>query len=1188
MKHVQRLDPLSLPLFGERLIEASAGTGKTFTLAVLYLRLLLGLGEQAAFHRSLSVDEILVVTFTEAATNELRDRIRRNIHELRYACVRGHSNDPLLSQLLLQIGDKDLAAALLLAAERRIDEAAIYTIHGFCQRTLANNAFESGLLFEQTIIQDEVAVHRQAVADFWRRYCYPLPLEIAKIVLTYWSVPDDLLYELKPYLHGQLPKLRLSFSYDQHAGANLIVQYHQQLIERITTVKQQWLVHQEEIEVVISQSTIDKRSYSRRNLANWLSQVTEWAKMPTENYDLINALSYFRHSHLVSKTKIGEPPRHELFVIIDQLYQSPLTIKELISSLALIEVRKIVEQEKQKHALLGYDDMLSRLARALNDTQAANLATAIGERYPVALIDEFQDTDPLQYQIFHRIYGNRSDTGLLLIGDPKQAIYAFRGADIFTYMHASKEVKDHYTLDTNWRSAPALVTAINQLFSQLPQPFIFEQIPFLAVDAAENNSSLHFEINQQAQPAIQYWYLDSEGVSPTDYQQNMAQQCAAQISDWLSAGQQQTALLWRNGSSRPVTAGDIAILVRTGREAMIMRNALTALAIPSVYLSNRDSVFRTSDAIDILWLLYAVLTPENERRLRSALASRLIGLDAQQIYNLNQDEYAWDALVIEFTAYRQCWITRGVLPMLQTVLLKRQLAEQILADINGERRLTDILHIGELLQEASLQLESPHALIRWLIQQIEQPNDQADNQQLRLESDQHLVQIITIHKSKGLEYPLVCLPFIGYFRQQTQSLYHDRGDFHAILDLSGDDEALKLADQERLAEDLRLLYVAVTRAIYHCSIGVAPLFYGNRKKTGKSDFHRSALGYLLQQGQAADHQILRTYLMSLTSDNVWLRSVKQEKGLPWQPIVTASDELTVARFNRRLSCDWQVTSYSGLQQHNKYNSHTVNENVMFLPHFDLDAMGEAHPSTNSHMSPFTFPKGAASGTFLHNLLESINFNESINQSILAQQIQQFGLQMDWLPVMTDWLTSIFTAPLNDQGLTLSCITPQQRLTELQFYLPITSPLQAQELNEIICRNDPLSATCSALSFQQVKGMLTGFIDLVFCWQDRYYLVDFKSNWLGEQPSDYNQRAMEQVIASHRYDLQYQLYTLALHRYLRHRLANYQYQRHFGGVFYLFLRGMDPAYPGQGIFHCYPKPAMIESMDLLFSGERLTC
>lgn len=1188
MGDVQRLNPLSLPLFGERLIEASAGTGKTFTLAALYLRLLLGLGQQAAFHRSLAVDEILVVTFTEAATNELRERIRRNIHELRHACVRGSSEDPLLKQLLLQITDNKLAADLLLAAERRMDEAAIYTIHGFCQRTLTNNAFESGVLFEQTLIQDELPLHRQAVADFWRRYCYPLPSPIVKMILKYWSIPDDLLSELKPYLQGELPRLRLSIDNDEQANMALIVHYHQEIIEKIDTVKQQWLVYRQDIEIIINQSAVDKRSYSSRNLANWLSQVTEWASTPTESYELVKTLSYFRQSHLITKTKSGESPQHNLFVIIDKLYDSPLSIKELIISLALKEVRNAVQQEKQKHALLGYDDMLARLAQALNDINADNLAAAISKRYPVALIDEFQDTDPQQYQIFHRIYGGRHDTGLLLIGDPKQAIYAFRGADIFTYMHARTEVNDHYTLDTNWRSSPPLVNGVNQLFSRLPMPFIFEQIPFLPVKAAVKNQTLRFELNQQCQPAIQYWHVECEGISLSDYQHIMAQQCAAQIRNWLSASQQQAALLWENEISRPITANDIAILVRTGREATIMREALTALGIPSVYLSNRDSVFRTSEAMDILWLLQAVLTPESEHRLRSALACRLIGLNTQQIYALNQDEQAWDQLVIEFTQYRQCWIKRGVLPMLQAVLLKRQLAEQILADAYGERRLTDILHIGELLQEASLQLESPNALVRWLIQQIEQPNDQADNQQLRLESDHNLVQIITIHKSKGLEYPLVWLPFISHYRQQKQGLYHDREDFHAILDLSGNDEALELAEQERLAEDLRLLYVAVTRAIYHCSIGVAPLFYGNRKKSGNSDFHRSALGYLLQQGKAADSQTLQTNLLSLTSDNVWLTTVKQEDNLPWQPNLTEQNELTVARFNRRVNNDWQVTSYSGLQQRAKYNGSPVSENMLFLSHFDIDALGENHSSIEVELSAFTFPKGASPGTFLHNLLETINFNEPINQTVLAQHIQQFGLAEEWLSVMTDWLTTIFQTPLNDQGLTLSSITPQQRLTELQFYLPINSLLQAQQLNNVICREDPLSAMCPPLNFQQVKGMLTGFIDLVFCWQDRYYIVDFKSNWLGGQPSDYNQNAMTQAIINHRYDLQYQLYTLALHRYLRHRLPNYQYQQHFGGVFYLFLRGMNPLNPGHGVFFCYPKQTMIERMDHLFSGELLTC
>lgn len=347
----------------------------------------------------------------------------------------------------------------------------------------------------------------------------------------------------------------------------------------------------------------------------------------------------------------------------------------------------------------------------------------------------------------------------------------------------------------------------------------------MPVEAAKNNQALRFEIEGQRQQAMHIWLQSGEGCGTVEYQQSLATQCAAQIRDWLTAGQQGKALLYSNKNQpKPVEASDITILVRSRAEAALIRDALSALAIPSVYLSNRDNVFETPEARDLLWLLQAVLAPEQERLLRSALATSLMGLNSQQINHFNQDERLWDALVDEFDGYRQRWQKQGVLPMLREIMVSRNLAENLLASEGGERRLTDVLHIGELLQEASLTLDSEPALLRWLAQQIDNPAVQSENQQLRLESDRHLVQVVTIHKSKGLEFPIVWLPFIGSYRLQKQPLYHDRDNFKAVLDLNYNDDAVKLAEEERLAEDLRLLYVALTRSVYHCSLGLAPLF----------------------------------------------------------------------------------------------------------------------------------------------------------------------------------------------------------------------------------------------------------------------------------------------------------------------------------------------------------------------------
>lgn len=1169
------LDPLTLPLSGERLIEASAGTGKTFTLALLYLRLLLGLGEEAAFDRRLTVEEILVVTFTEAATEELRGRIRSNIHELRLACIRGSSPNPMLTALMAEISSLTEAAATLLAAERQMDEAAIYTIHGFCQRMLMNNAFESGILFEQTLIQDEMPLRRQACADFWRRYCYPLPLDLARIVSQEWSGPEALLADLSSYLHGEAPQLR--FPPDQQ---ETLESRHRLIVGRLNDIKQQWLAAAADIESIITQSGVDKRSYSSRFLPNWLVAVAAWASQPIESYALPKELERFRQSVLLDKTKKGEPPRHAVFEAIDGLYEQPLTIRDLVIARALGEIRQSIAEEKRQHAELGFDDLLSRLDSALGQSSGEQLAQAIRQRYPLAMIDEFQDTDPQQYRIFNRLYGNQPQCGLLLIGDPKQAIYAFRGADIFTYMRARSEVSAHYTMDTNWRSSVSMVSGVNRLFTNVPSPFLFSQIPFIAVRPAPKNTALAFELHGKTQPGMQCWVQPGEGVGVNDYQQFMAAHCAGQIRDWLTAGQRREAWLVEGEQRRPVQASDITILIRSRREAALIRDALSTLNIPSVYLSNRDSVFDTPEAMDLLWLLQAVLTPEHERTLRSAMATGLMGLDARTLDALSQDEVAWDRLVDEFDGYRQRWVQRGVLPMLKNLIMQRHIAEDLLANPGGERRLTDLLHLGELLQEAAAQLDSDHALVRWMAQQIAQPDAQSQSQQLRLESDRHLVKVVTIHKSKGLEYPLVWLPFIANFRLQQHGLYHDRENFAALLDLSEDQETLQLAEEERLAEDLRLLYVALTRSVYHCSIGIAPLIQGTRKKQGETDLHLSALGYLLQGGQAGDAVYLAECLQKIADENVAVSVIESTDPTVWVAPEFETSQLAAARLTRTLADFWRVTSYSGLQQHGS----TLAQDL--LPKLDVDAAGEQPQDSEPQMTPHSFPRGASPGTFLHSLFEEIDFSQPVDAQWLLEMLERQGYDSQWLPILQQWVDTVLTTPLDDSGMSLSALDPLQHQSELQFYLPIDGLLKAEELNALVQHFDPLSAQCPPLSFQQVRGMLKGFIDLVYCWQGGYYLLDYKSNWLGDSASAYTQSAMENAMAQHRYDLQYQLYTLALHRYLGHRLANYSYQQHFGGVVYLFLRGVDAQHPQNGIFRRRPEHEFITSMDALFKGQEM--
>nr|WP_231136028.1 exodeoxyribonuclease V subunit beta [Providencia rettgeri] len=1185
------MNVFSLPLRGQRLIEASAGTGKTYTIGILYLRLLLGLGGVNAFPRPLSVEEILVVTFTEAATNELRGRIRQRIHDMRLVCLRngvGFESQPEYLELLAELSgesQRKFAAQWLQAAERQMDEAAIYTIHGFCQRMLVHNAFESGVLFEQTMIQDEFPIQKQACADFWRRHFYPLNYSMTKVIQSLWTSPEALLSEIKPFLQGDIPLI-----INQPKQVETLEERHQRLILLIESVKTAWLENSADFEKLIADSDVDKRSYSTRFLPTWLIKIGEWAQEKTEDYQLPKDLERFSQTVLHKKSKSGLGPEHIVFQSIDELLSQSLTLKDLVIPLAISEVREAITNEKHNRGEMGFDDLLTRLDGALAQESGKFLAQAISQRFPVAMIDEFQDTDAQQYRIFQRIYREVNDSALLFIGDPKQAIYAFRGADIFTYIEAKNEVSAHYTLETNYRSSQNMVEAINHLFGRCQSPFIFEQIPFQPVNFAKQNSGKKLIHDGEVVKALTFWQVEAEGVSVAEYEQATASQCAAQIAQYLQGGFQGSSYFDNKGAHTPVEASDITVLVRSRREAVLIRDALNRLNIPSVFQSNRESVFSTPEARDLLWLLQAVLTPEKERVLRSALATGILGLTAKQIDDLNHDEKSWEKIVDEFARYGMVWQKRGVLPMLRMVMAQRQIAETLLSGADGERRLMDVMHIGELLQEMSLQLEGEHTLTRWLAQQIAHPDHQSDVQQMRLESDKHLVQISTIHKSKGLEYKIVWLPFASNFLPQSKGLYHDRTDYAVRLDLNDSEENVALADEERLAEDLRLLYVALTRAIYHCSVGIAPLIKGNRKKSGETDLHLSALGYVIQKGQAGDSLLLNDMLAEISNDVIDVAVINKPKSERVLLEQNDSVNLSARAVTRHFNDHWRVTSYSGLSYG---SSHTESEESVsalqfansLAPNMDIEASVDVEQQEDESLilTPHQFPKGASPGTFLHNLMEEIDFSGHVSQEWLSEKLESSGFDIQWAPMLQEWLHAIVQAPLSEDGLCLSALQAQDQLDEMQFYLPIDSLLSASHLDKITHQYDPLSQRCPPLNFERVQGILKGFIDLTFYWKGKFYLLDYKSNYLGKDASFYTQEAMAEAMIDHRYDLQYQLYSLALHRYLKQRMPNYDYETHFGGVYYLFLRGIDNIHSSNGIFFYRPIEPFIEALDSLFKN-----
>ncbi|WWO97830.1 MAG: exodeoxyribonuclease V subunit beta [Candidatus Dasytiphilus stammeri] len=1175
------LDPLTLPLYGEVLIEASAGTGKTSTISILYLRLLLGLRCNRKKLRALSVEEILVVTFTEAATAELRRRIRSDIYELRIACVVGISKNNQINKLLFHIKDLVKASVILLNAELHMESAAIFTIHSFCQRMLYLNAMESQTLFEPQFIEDDFQFWKRMIGDFWRHYLSPLPINIASEILNEWSGPDALLKTLLPLLQGDKPVLKYPLV------TNLTLQeQHQKIIHHISLLKEKWLLFVSDLAKLIINSNIDKHTYNIHRLSLWIKNISRWAQENTESYIFPKDLQYFSKKKLSQKTNHGEVPDHPIFKEIDNFLSNPpsILLREWVIVRALQESNKAIIDEKESHCILGFDDLLNSLEEILRQSAGAGLSHEIRSRYPVTLIDEFQDTDSKQYSIFKKIYPKDSEeTALLLIGDPKQAIYSFRGADIFNYMSVRAKIIRHYTLNINWRSSPNLISSVNKIFSTIKYPFLFPEIPFLPVKPAPSERTFSFTIHDKPQTALRVFLHSAQCVDTSEYYQMMAIQCANDIKRLIIAVKNRSALLINSKIRRQLKTADLVILVRNRNEALIMQNALNTLNINSVYLSNQQSIYNTPEAHDILLLLKAILNPKSLTLLRSALATSIFGLEHDIIENISNNNSSLDLFVKKFVKYRNIWSKYGVLTVLRQVMANN-ITDNILLSDNGKQKLIYISHISDLLQEASFKLNSEYALVRWLEQQIAQSNNQKKSHPVPLEEDTNVVQIVSIHKAKGLEYPIVWLPFLINFRKATHSIYHDRKNFIKILDLHNDEESQKLADEERLAEDLRLLYVALTRAVWHCNIGIAPLIKGHGNKKGNSELHLSALGYLLQKGKKNNAQELEMILNKMQNEAIEIIPVYNNT-CSMIPLSKNCRKIKASINREPKICLSYNTDYKLLQKYSNYWYHSRSMKFPYLNFHRLMKVNNNVYSTDKLLSRHTFPCGKIPEIFFKNLLKFIDFNQPIQeQLIINQHIDKYGFTKDWIPVIHNWLEELLHTLLDD-NLSLNKLKKNHQLVELKFLLPINNSLNIQKLDNLIRSYDPLSARASYNNFHYIKEMISGCIDLVFLWKGKYNIINYQSNWLGENASSYTHEAMENFVILNRYDLQYHLYSLALYRYLRQRLDNYDYNLNFGGVYYIFLRGISTLKDMQdhtGILKVKPNIACIQALDKIFS------
>ncbi|RON54513.1 exodeoxyribonuclease V subunit beta [Pseudomonas frederiksbergensis] len=1206
---------LAFPLRGSQLIEASAGTGKTFTISALYLRLVLGHGgESTGFGRELLPPQILVVTFTDAATKELRERIRTRLAEAaRFFRDEIAAPDGLIAELREEFlpGQWSGCANRLDIAAQWMDEAAVSTIHSWCQRMLREHAFDSGSLFTQTLETDHSDLLGEVLRDYWRLFCYPMQGDALNWVRGNWGGPAAL-----------LPRVRGLFASERDSvvgkePAELIAECLLERRSALLELKMPWRQWADELLAIchqgVASKSVDGRKMQARYFEPWFEKIKAWADDEAlEQLDIGTGFTRLTPDGMAEAWK-GEAPRHPgleampgLKISLDGLPTPDAAVLQHAAQW----VGARFEEEKRRRAEMGFDDMLLRLDAALQSDGGERLATLIREQFPVALIDEFQDTDPVQYRIFESIYrieDNNPECGLFLIGDPKQAIYAFRGADIYTYLRARQATTGRlHTLGTNFRSSHGMVDAVNHVFERAELretgrgAFLFREkngdnpVPFLPVESQGRKEVL--QIDGQNVPALNIWHLPAEQpLSGVVYRQQLAAACASEITALLNGGQQGRAGFIQDGKDfRGLLPADIAILVRDGKEAQAVRGELSARGIRSVYLSDKDSVFAAQEAHDLLTWLKACAEPDVERPLRAALACITLNLSLAELEQLNQDELAWEARVMQFRRYREIWRKQGVLPMLRRLLHDFKLPQALITRNDGERVLTNLLHLSELLQQAAAELDGEQALIRHLSEHLALSGQAGEEQILRLESDEQLVKVVTIHKSKGLEYPLVFLPFICSAKPVDGSRlplhYHDAAG-KAQVTLKPTAELIALADDERLAEDLRLLYVALTRAQHACWLGVTDLKRGNNNS---SVLHLSALGYLLGGGAVlAESAGLKRWLEDLQQNCPALSCSEMPEATAehYHPPRNEATLLAPLIPKRKASENWWIASYSALRIGDSMSVGTdeAPESPQAQKLFDDERLDPEAPREliTGGADIHRFPRGPNPGTFLHGLLEwagdeGFSAPPQAVEDAVARRCNRRGWE-GWIITLSDWLQHLLKSPLHIGGEQPPVVFEQltQYRVEMEFWFA-SHKVDVLKLDELVRQFTHNGVARVAAEPVLLNGMFKGFIDLTFEHDGRYYVADYKSNWLGVDDSAYTEQAMEQSILDNRYDLQYVLYLLALHRQLKARLPDYDYDRHVGGALYLFLRGTRAA--SQGVYFARPPRELIERLDRLFQGK----
>ncbi len=1247
---------------GVTLIEASAGTGKTYSITSLVARLVV--------EEELPIARILVVTYTRAATAELNDRIRHRLTDALHA-LSGDSEpeDPLYQRLWSRTpGGRGAAVRRLRQALGDFDQVLISTIHGFCQRMLQVNALQSGVAFDLELTPDADELVEELVDDHISRLYY----HVDPAGFAFLRGPCGFTREAL----SRLAKMALSDP-DPSVVPDAEGADPSSWPERVQAVAARWPILGSDFVHTLGEAVADakagrpsvfrkgQRKHTAAKAQAWVDGVGNWlASAPAFGTEPPDGRAYTPSRMKAQLVDPGDPLTHPSLSTLQALLDFPNEVAGALRAAFVHDVRRRFDDRKEQQRVQTYQDLLRGLSRRLDaraDPEAREaLTSAIGGLFDAALIDEFQDTDHHQWTIFRQVFGGGGHH-LYLIGDPKQAIYGFRGANVHVYSQAAREAGERcFTMDVNWRSDRRLLEGLNHL---LDEPAAFgPSVPFdyievsAPADGGDDRLAPPTPWSEPSAAPLQLRWFDDELVKGSKPDKAVAKgrlaglleaRVAEDVVELLSSGTQ----VQDGGAWRPVRPSDVAILVRKGRQAVDLQAALQRVGVPAV-LTGAASVLASDEARELQHWLEAVARPSGRSAARVAASTPWFGWSADALGQVEAEDpealRRWDRWLLRLVDWGEAQRRRGFMGALRKAMDDEGVVVRLLGFDDGERRVTNLLHVAELVHAAEkagrLTIEG---LVAWLTARRSDEDLDSDEAELRLDRDADAVRLLTVHKSKGLEFPVCFVPYLWdggmtQVRQGDPLLVPDPSDLsRQLLDVGVPPLPAHqlLSEQEARREGLRLAYVALTRARHRCVVyagwatdyehsPLAAIFHGHgpdRLISGTQkvlDAPQGLLGDLKRRAATSDAAEPGVPRISVTA-------CSPATGAVWSRPSRAEPSLTARRFAREaLDPGWRRHSYSSLTRAAGHPELVEDGREGF----DADGDGEipmrgpvsAEPAEEVPLAGF--PGGAEAGTLLHEVFEHADFawvdpeHVPALREVATERMQAHGFDPELhLDTLVPGLQRVFATALGGAlgDVRLQDVPLGARLDELRFDMPLLGGAQASPPADALApaqglvaalrgRDDGVLpddwlASLERLDGVRLAGFLTGSIDLVFRdasggGEPRWFVADYKSNRIDPMgtgrcvPEGFTSASMTAEMARHDYFLQYHLYVVALHRYLRWRLPGYDYDQHMGGVYYLFFRGMvgpDTERDGEVVRGCWfdrPSRTVVEAIDRALAGE----